>query len=243
VLQAEAEASLSALEVANAEQEQLRIWRELAAAVGKADLPAGHLAGDFEDVPQVNADQMLEKILHDSPEIQRAQAELARSEAALSLAHKIPIPDLQLRAGFQQDNELMELTRHSVGFIGFLEAGVQIPLFNRNQGNIAAAQAELDRSRQEITRVQLQIRRSFAPVAQQYATSRAAAESYKRDILPKAQRAYQLYRKRYQEMQAAYPQVLISQRTLFQFQADYMRALENLWISWVVINGFLQEPL
>ena len=54
------------------------------------------------------------------------------------------------------------------------------------------------------------------------------AESYKRDILPKAQKAYDLYRKKYQQMQAAYPQVLIAQRTLFHLQIAYLRALERM---------------
>lgn len=239
VLQAEAEAGLAALEVANAEQDQMRIWRELAAAVGKPGLPISPLAGNLEDIPQMDAGQMLLTVLRDSPAVKRAQAELARSEAALNLAHKVPIPDLQLSAGLQQDRELMELTRRTTGLIGFVQAGVQIPLFNRNQGNVAANQADVERSRLEVTRVQLQIRRRFAPVMQQYVMSRAAVERYKTDILPKAQKAYDLYRRKYGVMQAAYPQVLISQRTLFQFETDYVHALEKLWLSSVAINGFL----
>ena len=39
-------------------------------------------------------------------------------------------------------------------------------------------------------------------------------------------------------MAAAYPQVLISQRTWFQLQADYIQALENAWQSSLVIKGF-----
>jgi cobalt-zinc-cadmium efflux system outer membrane protein len=48
-------------------------------------------------------------------------------------------------------------------------------------------------------------------------------------------------------MAAAYPQVLISQRTLFQLEAAYIQALENAWQSSLVIRGFglmdgLSEP-
>jgi cobalt-zinc-cadmium efflux system outer membrane protein len=39
-------------------------------------------------------------------------------------------------------------------------------------------------------------------------------------------------------MAGAYPQVLISQRTLFQLEADYVEALENAWQSALVIRGF-----
>ena len=49
-------------------------------------------------------------------------------------------------------------------------------------------------------------------------------------------------------MAAAYPQVLISQRTLFQLEADYIQALENAWQSSLAIRGFglmdgLSEPI
>jgi len=40
-------------------------------------------------------------------------------------------------------------------------------------------------------------------------------------------------------MAAAYPQVLIAQRTLFQLRADYISALETLWGTTVVLKGFM----
>jgi outer membrane protein, heavy metal efflux system len=48
-------------------------------------------------------------------------------------------------------------------------------------------------------------------------------------------------------MSGAYPQALISQRTLFQLEADYVQALENAWQSALAIQGFglmdgLAEP-
>jgi len=57
-------------------------------------------------------------------------------------------------------------------------------------------------------------------------------------MLPRAQQAYRLYQANYQRMAAAYPQVLISQRTLFQLEGDYIQALENTWRSALLIRGF-----
>ncbi len=42
----------------------------------------------------------------------------------------------------------------------------------------------------------------------------------------------------YQKMAAAYPQALISQRTLFQLEGDYVQALESAWQSALSIRGF-----
>ena len=63
-------------------------------------------------------------------------------------------------------------------------------------------------------------------------------QQYKEEMLPRAEQAYRMYQASYQKMASAYPQVLISQRTLFQLEADYIQALENAWQSALLIRGF-----
>jgi outer membrane protein, heavy metal efflux system len=71
-----------------------------------------------------------------------------------------------------------------------------------------------------------------------YDSARVTVQQYKADMLPRAEQAYKLYQTNYQKMAAAYPQVLISQRTLFQLEADYIQALENAWQNSLLIQGF-----
>jgi outer membrane protein, heavy metal efflux system len=66
-------------------------------------------------------------------------------------------------------------------------------------------------------------------------------EKYHSAVIPKAERAYQLYLARFREMAAAYPQVLIAQRTLGQVQAEYLDALDDVWHHAVLLQGFLLE--
>ena len=54
ILQAEVEGEQEELGVAAAEQKQNRVWRELAAMIGKPEMPLVHVAGDLEDVPEGN---------------------------------------------------------------------------------------------------------------------------------------------------------------------------------------------
>jgi cobalt-zinc-cadmium efflux system outer membrane protein len=72
-----------------------------------------------------------------------------------------------------------------------------------------------------------------------YLTALRASESYRADILPRAEEAYRLYLARYREMAAAYPQVLVAQRTLFEMSADYLESLDDAWRSALRIQGFL----
>ena len=239
VLQAEVEGEQAQLAVVAAEQKQLRVWRSLAATVGKPELPLAHLAGNLEDLPEDNSDQWLQAILQDSPAVKIAELGVLRAEASLARAKREPIPNLQLRGGLQQNREIDATTNRSIGLQGFAEVGVQIPIFNRNQGNVQASRADAERAQREVQRVQLVLRERAAALVQNYLTSRAMVEKYRIRMIPRAQKAYDLYLKSYGGMAAAYPQVLISQRTLFQLQSDYIAALETLWGNSIALKGFL----
>jgi cobalt-zinc-cadmium efflux system outer membrane protein len=117
--------------------------------------------------------------------------------------------------------------------------GIRIPLFNRNQGNIAAAEVELERADAERRRVRLKIEARFAPIFASYQQELDAVTRYRERILGRAEEAYRLNLARYQQMAAAYPQVLISQRTLFQVEAAYVASLGRLRESVVLLDGML----
>src|SRR5229473_187539 len=239
VLQAEVEGEQAELAVVAAELNQLRAWRALAATVGKPEMPLTHLAGNLEDLPEDNPDQWLQAIVQGSPAVKIAELGVLKAEAQLARAKREPIPDLQLRGGLQQNRELDATTNRPIGLQGFAEVGVQIPIFNRNQGNVQASRADIERAQREVQRIQLVLRERAATLVQNYVTSRATVEKYKKRMIPRAQKAYELYLKSYGGMAAAYPQVLISQRTLFQLQTDYIAALENLWGNSIALKGFL----
>jgi cobalt-zinc-cadmium efflux system outer membrane protein len=94
--------------------------------------------------------------LRDSPEVKLASERVVRSEAMLVQAKKAPIPDLHIYGNLSQNNEpLKENSPRITGLNGGVQMGIQIPIFDRNQGNIAAAKAEIERSKQELARVKL----------------------------------------------------------------------------------------
>jgi cobalt-zinc-cadmium efflux system outer membrane protein len=238
VLESEVEAQQAQLAVTMAEQNQQRVWRALAAVVGNPRLPLMKLEGKLEDTPTVNADELVEKIVNESPAVRIAELGVKRAEAASARAKREPIPDLQLRGGMQQNGELLANGR-AVGLQGFAGVGVRIPIFDRNQGNIAAAKADEERAKREVERVKLVLRERAASVVQNYTFSQTAVERYKNQMIPRAQKAYEMYTKKYQEMAAAYPQVLIAQRTVMQLEVSYITALENFATSSLSLQSYL----
>jgi outer membrane protein, heavy metal efflux system len=240
VLEADVEADQDELAVITEEQEQQRAWSVLAAVVGKPGLALEHLQGALEKMPEVNAGEILETILRDSPAVKIAQLGVARADAEMQRAQHESIPDLFLRAGYAYSFEqLGTVPAKAVGSEAFAEVGVNLPIFNRNQGNIAAADADRERATLEVQRVALVLRQMAAPIVQNYASSRAIAERYKTRTLPNARLAYELYLRKYHEGAAAYPQVLIAQRTLVQLETSYINTLENVWINATALQGLL----
>lgn len=240
VLESEVEAQQAELAVTMAEQNQQRVWKALSAVVGNPRLPLTRLEGKLENTLPVNADELLEKIVNESPAVRIAELGIKRAEAALARAKRESIPDLQIRGGMQQNGELLyEPNGKPVGLQGFAEVGVRIPIFNRDQGNIATARADVERAKLEVERVKLVLRERAASVIQNYSFSQTAVDRYKNQIIPRAQRAYEMYAKKYQEMAAAYPQVLVAQRTLMQLEVSYISALETFATSSVSLQSYL----
>src|SRR6266498_531713 len=93
VLESEVEAQQAQLAVTMAEQSQQRVWKALAAVVGNPRLPLMKLEGRLEDTPPVNADELVEKIVNESPAVKITELGVERAEAALARAKREPIPD------------------------------------------------------------------------------------------------------------------------------------------------------
>jgi cobalt-zinc-cadmium efflux system outer membrane protein len=239
VLAAEVEQQQAQLAFTVAEEQQNSVWQNLAAIAGVPDLPPQPLQGNLESFGSLDEGTWLNRMLQDSPAVKIAEIGVARAEATLALARRQPVPDLQIRAGLEQNRELSEFSGQPMGLQGFAQAGVQIPIFNRNQGNVAAATAQIDLARQEVDRVRLELRQEAAPVFRNYQTAREAVQLYKTQMIPRAQEAYNLYLQSYRNMAAAYPQVLIAQRTLFQLEDAYIAALEQLGTSSITLKSFL----
>lgn len=240
VLESEVEAQQAELAVTTAEQNQQRVWKALSAVVGNPRLPLTRVEGRLDDTPPVNADELVEKIITDSPAVRIAELGVKRAEATLARARRESIPDLQIRGGMQQNGELLsEPNGRPVGLQGFADVGVRIPIFNRNQGNIVTAKADVERAKREVDRVKLVLRERAASVVQNYAFSQTAVDRYRNQMIPRAQKAYEMYAKKYQEMASAYPQVLIAQRTLMQLEVSYITALETFATSSVSLQSYL----
>lgn len=240
VLAAEVELQRAEIDLLRAKNDYTRVWQTLAAVVNDPNLKPTRLEDKLETgAPVLVQEDMLATLLRDSPEMKRALAGVERAKAVVSRAKAEPKPDIYLRGGVGYSNEWAEFYGGKTGWEGRLEAGVRVPLFNRNQGNVAASKADLTAAEREVLRVELALRARLAESFAQYQTSLGVAVRYQREVLPRAQRAYDLYLAKFRQMGAAYPQVLFTQRTLFQARTEYISSLVELWQHVVQLRGLL----
>ena len=94
-----------------------------------------------------------------------------------------------------------------------------------------------ERTQAEVKRIDLVLRERSASFVENYRTAKIMVDRYRTEILPRAQRAYELLYKRYGLLQASYPQVLLSEHTLFKAETDYIQNLETLWANSLALKA------
>jgi cobalt-zinc-cadmium efflux system outer membrane protein len=205
----------------------------LAAVVGDHMMQSTPLAGNLLDgMAQLGWEDTLNRLLSESPQLAGARAGVDRAQAALSRECAGRYPNVDLQAGVQYDNA----TRDTIANV---LVGIPIPVYNRNQGNIRRAQAELTAAQHEVMRVRLALQQRLAMVFEQYATARHQVEKYHGDILPNAEESLKLVSSGYRQGEFSYLVLLTSQRTFFQTNLAYLDALRDLRAAGVAIEGNL----
>ena len=239
ILAAELETHRMKLSARTMENTWREAWRALAAVLGQPDLPLQTVSGDLEGGwPELDQRQV-ETVATESPANRIASTATERAQAELERARREKIPDILARAGLGYNHEPLANPRLTTGWQWNAQLAVELPLFNRNQGNIASARANIDRAESEKQRVSLTLRERASSAFDEYANARLTATEYRDNILPLAKKSYTLMFERYGEMLASYPRVLETKRKLFELQGEYIVSLETVWTTGLSLEGFL----
>lgn len=210
-------------------------YRRLAASVGVNDLPYTAVVGDLNTpLPNYDLDRLRTYVLGVHPEIRSAQIGVERAQLVLKRATVEPIPNVTVGTGYVRQNQ-----NKSSDWV--IAASMPVPLWNRNQGNIFAAKAQVGEAINEVGRVENDLVNRLATSFATYAAARKRAEKYKATILPKAEQSYQLSLKAYQGGQFEYLRVLQAQRAVAEARLEYLRSLGEMWRAASEIAGLMLE--
>lgn len=235
LLQLEVELERYGAEREATRREMPAAFRRLAASVGVADLPYASLAGSLDlPVPDYDLDKARLYMIEVHPDVHSARIGVERAWLLVQRAQVEPIPNVTVGAGYVRQSQ----NRSDDWVVG---VSVPVPLWNRNQGNIATAQAQVGQAIQQVGRVENELTERLAIAFGGYASARQRAERFRTAILPKARETYKLSLEAYKGGQFQYLRVLEAQRTVAQADLEYNRALGEVWRAASEIAGLLLE--
>ncbi len=237
VLRARVELEQSNIRLGVAQRRAEASWRQLTLSVGLPRLEYGELAGRLDSPsPDFDWQPLVDTVMVRSSEIQEAQALNRLAEGLWRRAKVEPIPNVlvQVRPMYAAPERNMEL---------MVEVGGYMPFFNRNQGNITAAQADIHRTAADVRTVELRLGERLNVAYQRYLAARQQVEAYRSRILPDAEKSLQLVRLGYDKGEARfdYTAVLQAQVILSQAKLVYTQALGELWRSVTDVAGLVQD--
>ena len=159
------------------------------------------------------------KQLPDSAQLARFEALRETREAALELEKAKATPNFEVFAAGQQFREGDGERAFTFG------VDVPLPLFDRNQGNIRSARADLRAVRSERHTVRQNLMQRLNRAYKQLSNAYEVANSSKTDLLPRARRTLKATNKGYQRGQYTQLAVLESRAALFEVRQRYLQAL------------------
>lgn len=206
------------VEAAQAASELRSARRRLAAFWGNPAPRFERAEGQAETPPAAGDLANLARRLESAPGLQRAALEVGRRQALTEVERSRRIPDLTVSLGVRRDEQL----GRNQAVMGL---AVPLPLFNRNQGNIAEALRREDKARDELAAARIRLQSEAAQAWERLQTARNEAAILAADVLPGAQRAFDAATKGFELGKFGFLDVLDAQRTLLQAKSQHLRAL------------------
>ncbi len=218
-LRADVVLSKSRIELRNATHLLAAARQNLSASWGTRMASFEEAAGDFYLVESVPGSSDANEILATNPDLARWAVEHRQRRAALDLARAQATPDVTVAGGVQRFEE----SDDSAFIVGL---ALPIPLFNRNQGGIEEATANLAKARKQQQAAEIEIAAELATAMNALAAAYEGVRILHDEVLPNAQQAFEAAQQGYREGKFDYLYVLDTQRTFFETRMQYIDAVE-----------------
>ena len=121
--------------------------------------------------------------------------------------------------------------------------GIEIPLFNRKQGQRAAASAALRRRQEEYYALAVEIRSAVRAAQRRLLAARQIALSYQNEILPLQNKILEQVQLQYNAMQVGTPRLLLAKQQQIDVGQEYIQALYNYHVAHVAFDQILNGRL
>jgi cobalt-zinc-cadmium efflux system outer membrane protein len=158
------------------------------------------------------------------PDLQAALAavQAARAEVDLVRAERF-LPELKVGVKYEEARDFDAISQR-----GLLTVSVPLPLFNRRQGDLDRARAELAKQQAQVELTTRKIEKEISVALQQVEASRRIVDRYRDSILPQQERNFGLLREGYTIGELRITEVFVGQRELIESREAYLDAVSTL---------------
>jgi outer membrane protein, heavy metal efflux system len=229
--QTEVELGRAQLELERATSMQAQAMEALVTAMGEPSLEVGALEGGLEQPLVLPSLESLRARLDQSPAVAAAEAEIGVQKARLELAEAQRTPDVSLDLSYRRLGNVENA----------LDVGMRlpIPLFNRLQGSIQEARAELAAAEARGHVVRNELGRELQASHRTLARAVASAKLLREDILPRAESVLQGAETRYRNGDISIAELLPIRRDWTRTRLDYLEALNDVMQAWTALLPYL----
>ena len=223
------------IDLEGARRDVLAGRQRLASQWGSTQARFAFAAGDLDATPATVSLDELARRLSANPRLARFGAEVAQREAALAREKEAVVPDVTLRAGARQFNETKDVT----AVVGF---SLPLPLWNRNEGNIRAARAQISRAGAEQAAVAAALMTELTDSYQNLARARATVEILRKEVLPGGESALTATNEGYEAGRFSYLDVLDARRTITAARLQYLQAITDYHKARHAVEALTADP-
>jgi cobalt-zinc-cadmium efflux system outer membrane protein len=200
------------------------------------DLTIKLLAGELEyevDIPDYN---LLSKELENNPRLKRYQSEYDKQKAVVSLEESRAVPDLTISAGYKRLND----AKVNTFLIG---ASIPLPIFNRNQGSIQAAEISFDQKKIEYESIKNALTLKLKALHKRLTTLAKSAKRLDNESIPQAEEAFNIIKEGNLVGRFAIIDVIDAERTMFELQNQYLNVISELHSVKIEIEGLIAKEI
>ena len=208
--------------------------RILASAMGLGQAVTLPLATDVDLLPQFpTQEELAVAVLEANSRMAVARIAVERARRAHLLAKAEAVPNMFASVGPRYSDPDNDTTLD-------LGVGIEIPLFDRNQGGIRAAVSERLSSAAELRGVQLELLTQVSQAWSAYEAARIATTRYREQLLPKANLTLDLTRQAYERGKGDFLRLLDAQQVVVESQIAYVDALQRLHEAAALVRELAQ---
>ncbi|MEB0139685.1 MULTISPECIES: TolC family protein [unclassified Undibacterium] len=223
------------IELSQADSALLAARQRLAANWGARQADDFELSGSFDDLPELPSMVALSERLRAAATMQRVRLAVEQGQANLQLERSRRIPDLSVSLGAKREAE----TGRQQALVAI---AIPLPWSDRNQGNVQQASARLNQARDQLAVSESLLYSQLQQIHQRLSVALDEHSLLEREILPGAQRAFEMTLKGFEYGKFNFIDVSDAQRSLLLAQAQHLRSLSDAHQAASEIESLLADP-